>query len=124
MAVVWAWAMMALIGTVATWVLLHWTRREARRESIRRQGHPVRKVADRRVRNQWLCLPAFAVGLVLGVLVLVRDNLPFEIPPGISVAEILLLMGTLMALQVLDVWDDFWGRWRQRRDKEAQHGGS
>lgn len=114
MAVVWAWVAMALVGTVATLVLLGWTRREARRESSRREGHPVRKIADRRVSKQWLCLPAFAIGLALGVGVFYRDRLPFDIPPGISVAEILLLMGTLMALQVLDVWDDFWGRRRRK----------
>lgn len=106
MPVVWLWLAMSLVGTVWTIRLLRRARSRAASEHGRPADHPVRILTEARVRNQWLWLLAIAGGLLLGVLVLLRDVLPFEVPPGVSVVVILWLMGTAMAVQLLDDHDD------------------
>lgn len=117
MLVVWLWLVMALVGTVWTIRLLRRARTRARAEHARPKTDRVRIFAETRIRNKWIWLPAFAGGLVLGGLVLVRDWLPFEIPAGVSVLEILLLMATGMSQMLLEDFDDQRFGWRTPRKK-------
>jgi hypothetical protein len=115
--VVWLWIAMSLVATVVTLLLRRRAKRRANEQKNRATDHPVRLLAEARLRNQWLWLPVFVGGLVLGILVLLRDVLPFELPQGVSVIEILALMGTAMVVQVLDVADDERvdrGRWMRK----------
>lgn len=119
MLVVWLWLAMALVGTAWTIRLLRRAQLRDRAEKSRPRNHPVRVYTRTRVRNKWLWIPAFAGGLLLGVLVFVRDWLPVEVPTGISVLEILLLMATAMLQQLMEDLDDQRNEARRRPKREA-----
>src|SRR6266576_3393134 len=98
MLVIWLWLLMSLVGSVWTIRLLLRAQARAKIESARLPRHPVRVLAEARVRNQWFWIGPFLGGFALGVVALLKDILvlPFEIPPGVSVVEILALMGVAM----------------------------
>lgn len=115
MPVVWLWLVMALVGTGVTIRNLRRAQRRAKIERRHPADHPVRMLAEARVRDKWLHLVPFSCGVVLGLLVLGREWLPFHIPSGLSIAEILLLMGVMVAVQVLEDVDDHRINWQWPR---------
>lgn len=120
MAVVWLWVAMCLVATVTAVILLRRAQKRAKTESNRPSNHPVRILTETRVQNQWLWLAVFLGGFALGVLVLFRDLLPFEIPSGVSVIEILALIGVAMYVQLKDVIDDERMSWSRPQKKGGQ----